>query len=197
MCFVAARAVPKWQMVVDLCSPNSVPTVFISGIYHWEVLSAKVWGLPRCFTYIISRRRLHGLWHGYKRRLLSNWALERVKKGVASHFSRELSTDECFAVFQKAIQKNGAISSHQGLFWHVLTRFGSFILKLMRYAIQLVRRGQTVVIAHLVMRLHLLSKQRFYRRENKWFPYSRASHEELSLKHLFLLYFLQLLRHVK
>jgi hypothetical protein len=46
-----------------------------------------------------------------------------------------------------------------------LTRFGSFILKLMRYTIYLVRRGQTVVIAHLVMRLQLLSiKRRFYRR---------------------------------
>ena len=43
-----------------------------------------------------------------------------------------------------------------------LTRFGSFILKLMRYAIHLVRRGQTVVIAHLIMRLQLLSiKRRF------------------------------------
>ena len=48
-----------------------------------------------------------------------------------------------------------------------LTRFGSFILKLMRYTIHLVRRGQTVVIAHLVMRLQLLSrKRRFSRREN-------------------------------
>ena len=157
MCFVVARAVPKWRMVAVLCSPNSVSTVFISGAYRWGALSVKAWSLPRCFTYVISRQRLHGLWRGYKRRLLSNWVLERVKKGVASHFSRELSTDECFAVFQKAVQKNGAISSHQGLFWHVLTRFGSFILKLMRYAIQLVRRGQTVAIAHLVMRLQLLS----------------------------------------
>jgi hypothetical protein len=42
--------------------------------------------------------------------------LERVKKGAASHFSRGLSTDECFDFPQKAIQENGTISSHQGLF---------------------------------------------------------------------------------
>jgi hypothetical protein len=45
-----------------------------------------------------------------------------------------------------------------------LTHFGSFILKLMRYAIQLVRRGQTVVITHVVMRLQRRSiKRGFWR----------------------------------
>jgi hypothetical protein len=42
--------------------------------------------------------------------------LERVKKGAASHFLRGLSTGVCFDFPQKAIQKNGTISSHQGLF---------------------------------------------------------------------------------
>jgi hypothetical protein len=43
-------------------------------------------------------------------------SLKRVKKGVASHFPRELSIDECLDFPQKAIQKNGVISSPQGLF---------------------------------------------------------------------------------
>ena len=49
-------------------------------------------------------------------RLGEEAVLERVKKGAAGHFSRGLSTDECFDFPQKAIQENGTISSHQGLF---------------------------------------------------------------------------------
>jgi hypothetical protein len=44
------------------------------------------------------------------------FALERVKKGVVSHFSGGPSTDKRLDFPQRAIQKNGAISSHQGLF---------------------------------------------------------------------------------
>jgi hypothetical protein len=43
-----------------------------------------------------------------------------------------------------------------------LARFGSFILKLMRYTIHLVRRGPTGVIAYLVRRLQLLKFMPIY-----------------------------------